>query len=77
MNINVYNRLPLETFSLEIFVGYSKVPGLRLSAGQPQSKVKNANNLRIQFWVLPHIVLQIEMSTQAEAPWGEITLGSN
>lgn len=59
-------------------MGYSKVPGLRLSAGQPQSKVKksNANNLRIQGFGC-YIVLQIELSTQAEAPWGEITLGNN
>lgn len=49
MNINFYNYLPLETFSLAIFEGYSKVPGLRVSAGQPQSKAKksNATNLRI------------------------------
>lgn len=82
MNINFYNCLSLGTFSLVIFEGYTKVPGHRVSAGQPQSKAKKSNttNPKIPSLDVTHFFffLQIELNAQAEMLLGEkLIFGTN
>jgi hypothetical protein len=77
VNINFYNYLPLETFSLAIFEGYSKVPGLRVSAGQPQAKAKksNATNLRIPSSGCRHTFLTVRAES-TETPGEKLLFGT-